>query len=214
MTIRSTRGPANNDELSQKVVALQAAVSEQQTLFQTFQTCSTGNIGSASTGSSVLQLFKSRPILVYAEKAEDCTRTKINGFICNVRRVGRLSNNNDESKLVQLAECHLQDRASTWINRFEERSDKPQPLQQLQNAMMRQFVPSNEEAKAQPNLLPFTLRVTLDKHVNDFIEPMEICETPKREARAFLFMSASQYLKGELTKGVPRIRPPRYAHCV
>lgn len=64
-----------------------------------------------------------------------------------------MSNNVDEDKLLQLAECHLQDPASTWITRLEVREEIPATLATLQKAIIKEFVPSNEKARAKLKLM-------------------------------------------------------------
>lgn len=51
------------------------------------------------------------------------------------------------------------------------------------------------------------MRGTIDKHVDEFTELIEICHTPTREAYAFFFISVSQYLKGKLSEEFPESDP-------
>lgn len=197
---------AEFQQLLQKITELQETVNSQQATIVQLQSERTG--GNAQRGSSnPLQALKSPPIPVFTGKMLDCTSTKVKGFISNVRRVARLSNSDDDSKFLQLAECHLQDRASTWLTRLEARDEKPTTLDALQTAMLREFVPSNEKAKAQLKLMTFKMKSSIDKHIDDFTDLVEICETPTREAYSFFFMSVPQYLKGKLAEEFPESDP-------
>lgn len=51
------------------------------------------------------------------------------------------------------------------------------------------------------------MKGSLDKHVEDFTDLFEICQTPTNEAYAFFFMSVSQYLKGKLAEEFPESTP-------
>lgn len=118
-------------------------------------------------------------------------------FVCNVRRVRRLSYNNYGTKLVQLAECHLQYRASPWMRKLEGRDHQRSPLEDLKNVMLREFVPSNEQGKAQLRLMFLKIKSALDRNIYEFTELIGVCETPTRDAYSFLFKSLSQYLNGK-----------------
>lgn len=73
--------------------------------------------------------------------------------------------------------------------------------------MVKEFVPSSEKAKAQLKLLTFQIRQKLDKHIEDFRELVEICNTPVHEAYAFFIMSVPQYFKGEMAEEFPESDP-------
>lgn len=190
----------------QTVSELQETVASQQALINELQTAAEQSFANRNTNNP-LNAFKSPPIAVFTGKAGDCNSTRVKGFINNVKRIGRLSNNNDEGKLLMLAECHLQDRASTWITRLEARDQKPSTFDELQAAMLKEFVPSNEKARAQLKLMTFKMRGTIDKHIEEFVDLIEICDTPTREAYAFFFMSVPQYLKGKLSEEFPESDP-------
>lgn len=190
----------------QTVSELQETVASQQALINELQTAAEQSSANRNTNNP-LNAFKSLPIAVFTGKAGDCNSTRVKGFINNVKRIGRLSNNNDEGKLLMLAECHLQDRASTWITRLEARDQKPSTFDELQAAMLKEFVPSNEKARAQLKLMTFKMRGTIDKHIEEFVDLIEICDTPTREAYAFFFMSVPQYLKGKLSEEFPESDP-------
>lgn len=73
--------------------------------------------------------------------------------------------------------------------------------------MMNEVVPFNENAKARLKFLTFKMRGSLDKHVEDFTDLVEICQTPTNAAHAFFFISVSQYLKGKLVEEFPEATP-------
>jgi len=195
---------AELQQLLQKVEELQSTVSSQQELIAQLQVTSSQPAGNAN---NPLNSLKSPPIPIFTGKSNECNSTNVKGFISNVRRVGRLSNSSDEAKLLQLAECHLQERASNWITRLEDKDEKPSNLKELQEAMLKEFVPSNEKARAQLKLMTFKMRGTIDKHIEEFMELIETCSTPTREAYEFFFMSVSQYLKGKLSEEFPESDP-------
>lgn len=145
MPLKGSKSASSVQDLVKQVQDLTGLVKSQLQVIHQLQ-----NQGSLNAGASAnpLNSLKSPPIPVFAGKPSDCTSTKVKGFISNVRRVGCLCNNVDESKLLQLAECHLQDRASTWLTRLEDHDEKPVTLAELQAAMIKEFVPSNEKAKA------------------------------------------------------------------
>lgn len=137
---------------------------------------------------NLLNTLKSPPILVFIAKPSDCTSTKVEVFISSVRRAGRLSNNVDQYKLLQLPECHLQDRASAWITRLEDHDEKPVTFTELQRAMVKEFVSSYEKSRAQLKLVTLQMRRSLDKHIEDFTNLVKTCKTPATETFAFYFM--------------------------
>lgn len=191
-------------DLRDTVTNLKKLVEDQQAKIQTLES---NGPSERPRNTNALSVLKSPPIPIFKGTEADCTSTKIKAFISNVKRVGRLSNNDEEDKLIQLATCHLHDRASTWITRIEANGDFPETLEELKNEMMKEFVPSNEKAKAQLKLLTFKMRSSLDNHIEDFRELVEICNTPIREAYAFFFMSLPQYLKGKMAEEFPESDP-------
>lgn len=41
---------------------------------------------------------------------------------------------------------------------------------------------------------------SLDKHIEELTDLIEVCETPSRESHAFFFMRVPQYMKGRLAE--------------
>ncbi len=85
----------------------------------------TAGNASAGTEPNPLKGLKSPPTPVFCGKAADCSSSKVKGFIANVKRVGPLSGTTLEEILVQLAACHLQEKAAVWITRMEATSGMP-----------------------------------------------------------------------------------------
>ncbi len=125
---------AEIQRLTDAVEDLQDIVRQQQELIDRLQT--EGN-GHAERASNPLQGLKAPPIPVFTGKSQDCTSVKVKSFIFSVRRMGCLSNTQNDMQLVQLATCHLQERAALWISRIESTPDMPQTLAELQSAMMK-----------------------------------------------------------------------------
>lgn len=196
---------AEMNELLQTVQALNATVQSQQIRIDELSQASASVPVVRKTNP--LQTLKSLPIPAYTGKAIDCSSSKVRGFICSVRRVARLSNTEDESRIVQLAICHFQDRASTWISRLEEKDDLPDTLRELQGAMIKEFVPSNERSKAQLSLMTLKMDGNIDAHIDKFTDLKEICDTPTKEAYLFFFMSMPHHLKGKLAADFPESNP-------
>jgi len=73
--------------------------------------------------------------------------------------------------------------------------------------MTREFLPNNEPSRAHLNLLTLNMRDALDKHVEEFTDLIETCDTPTKEAYYFLLMSLPQYLKGKIAEEFPESDP-------
>lgn len=205
-----TRSTAAEEMASLKATleGLQELVTAQQQKIDALESQENSNQREAGPrNSNPLSALKSPPIPVFTGKSTDCSSMKIKAFISSVSRVARLSNNYDELKIVQLAVCHFQDRASTWITRLENTASRPTTIDELKEAMIKEFVPSNEKAKAQLKLLTFKMRNNLEKHIEDFTDLIETCDTPTSEAYSFFFMSLPQYLEGKLSEAFPESDP-------
>lgn len=103
------------------------AINAQQQVIAQLQTTPSQE-ANGSIGTNQLVTLKSLPIPVFSGNFVDCTSTMMKGLIANVRRGGKLSNNIEKDKLVQLAECHLQDRASNWNMRLKPNNERPSLL--------------------------------------------------------------------------------------
>ena len=91
---------AEIQRLTDAVEDLQDIVRQQQELIDRLQT--EGN-GHAERASNPLQGLKAPPIPVFTGKSQDCTSVKVKSFIFSVRRMGCLSNTQNDMQLVQLA---------------------------------------------------------------------------------------------------------------
>lgn len=156
---------------------------------------------------NLLNALKFPPIPVFDGKFDDYTYTKIKGLISNQFRVARSSNNINKDKIVQRADCHLQDREYTWITRIENKGERPYKIEGLKDAMMKEFVLSNEKAKAQLKILSFKMGSNLDKHIENYIDLIETYDTPTRGAYSFVFMSVRQQFKGKISEEFPESDP-------
>ncbi len=108
--------------------------------------------------------------------------------------------NVDDDKLAELAECHFQDKAAAWIMRLEQSSTKPTTLADLQAAMISEFVPADEKARAKVRLMNLRISKSLEAHLSIFQDLVEICGTPLSEAYLFSYMSLPGNFKQEFTK--------------
>lgn len=153
--------------------------------------------------------MKAPPIPVFSGGSTDRSSVNVKGFIFNVKRIGRLSNTSDEGKLLELAACHFQDRAAAWFCRLESCSNKPTNIEELQVAMMKEFVPTNEKARARIQLMKLQTQFSMDSHISKFIDLVELCDTPAKEAYTFFFMSVTDSFKSELAKKFPLSDPNR-----
>ncbi len=190
--------------------ALQQELEEMRTLVADLRTAVTSAEGQNGTerneDSGVLRNLKAPPIPVYSGKKDERTTVKVNGFVYNVRKVGALSNMND-AKLLAMAECHLQDKAAAWIMRCERAGTKPTTVAELQAAMIKEFVPADEKARAKMDLMNIEMKASMDAHIAKFQELVEICSTPLSEAYLFFFMSLQPNYKQEFTKKYPTGEP-------
>lgn len=73
--------------------------------------------------------------------------------------------------------------------------------------MITEFLPSDEKAMVQLKLLIFKMGSSLDNQIKDFMELIEIFETPTLQAYSFLFISVLQYLKEKLSELFPESDP-------
>ncbi len=109
--------------------------------------------------------------------------------------------------MLQLAECYLQDKAAKWIMRLERHQKKPVTVEELETALIKEFVPPNEVALAKVALMEFKKSESIDKHIMRFQELVELCDTPLSEAYTFFFKSLPTHFKEELTKKYPTSEP-------
>lgn len=153
---------------------------------------------------------KSIPISTFSGKANERNSLSVRGFLYSVTRAGTMYKYSD-SEMVELAECHFQGRAAAWITKLEASGKKPGKMSELRAAMLRQFVPTDEQARARNRLMDLQMkpRTTLESHINTFEDLMEICETPLNESYGYFFRSLPGYFKEELHKKFPAGVPPQ-----
>lgn len=110
-------------------------------------------------------------------KLSNCTSMKIKWCIYNIGQVGHLSHNAADGKLLQLAEYHQKDRASTCIACLEDKDENPIIVSALRVALIGASAPSNENSRAQLKLTTLQVRGSLSERIENFIELIEICAT-------------------------------------
>lgn len=204
--------PQSFRELMAKVNRLQQTITTQQTLIDNLKKSSENarqdnpvaeDAPTQSTSdSNILRSLKAPPIPIFSGKSDERTTTKVRGFIYNVRKTGKLTNLTEE-KLVELAECHLQDKAAAWIMRLEQNDAKPTTIDDLQTMMISEFVPHDERARAKVRLMNMELKTSIETHIEKFQDLIEICATPISEAYIYFFMSLPAVYKEEFTKRFP-----------
>ena len=131
---------------------------------------------------------------------------KVKGFLYNVRKVGNLSNMSDQ-EMLNLAECHLQDNAATWMMDLEEEGKKPESLDELEKMMLAEFVPSDERARARMKLMSLQQKKSIESHITTFQELVAVCKMPISETYLFFFLSLNGKFKEECTKQFPTGEP-------
>lgn len=108
-----------------------------------------------------------------------------------------------ESQQVSLAEFHLQDKAAAWIMQMESAGTKATSIDALQGAMIHEFVPPDEKARAKIKLMSFKILSAMDTHMSRFQDLVEIRNTPFSEAYLFSFSSLPVIYKQHFTKLCP-----------
>ncbi len=98
-----------------------------------------------------------------------------------------LSGPNSEDTLVQLSACHLQEKAAVWITRVEATTGMPQNLDDLKDAIMQKFVPNNEKARAISKLGSLKMTGSMDNHISDFLDLIDLAEAMDKESYNYLF---------------------------
>ena len=152
------------------------------------------------------QAVKAPPIPAFSGSNEERSSIKVKGFIYNVRKVGALSSMS-EPQMLALAECHLQAVAANWMMRLEQTKTKPATLEQLESLMIKEFVPSDERARARMKLITLHMKTSVDAHLTQFQELLHCVNMPLSEVYLFLFLSLPPAFKEELTKKFPTGEP-------
>lgn len=213
---RPIEGSATNEEviqslrseiqmMRQTMAAQDARIENLLTLVEQ-GTVNQGSSGNAGEGSCDLRSIKAPQLCSYAGNHDERTSTKVKSFIYNVRKVGRLSGFRDQ-KMVELADCYLQDRAAVWMMGLERNNQKPRTVDELQTAMLREFVPQNERARAKARLMKIKQSSTMDSYISSFRDLVELCETPLSEAYLFFFNGLTDRFKEEFCKKYPTGEP-------
>lgn len=77
---------------------------------------------------------------------------------------------------MALAECCFTDSAAAWHMRLESRRGKPEDVIALQVAMIKEFVPQDERARAKLCLTEIMMTSSMDEHVMKFKKLVKITE--------------------------------------
>ena len=90
---------------------------------------------------------------------------------------------------------------------LEDAWKKPGTVLALQDAMIREFLPPDEQARASTRLMKLKLTKSVDSYISLFCELIEICQTTLSEAYLFFLSGLSDGYKEELTKKYPTGSP-------
>ena len=199
-----TGGEPEESDLQAQIRSLLDVVKAQQEQLNKLHTESDVRQGQPHGGS---QTVKAPPIPAYCGNKDERSSVKVRGFVYNVRKVGALSCMN-EAQMLALAECHLQANAAAWMMSMEKADTKPTTLDELQNMLIKEFVPSDERSRARMSLLTLQMRQkATEAHIACFQELVEMCSMPLSETYLFFFMSLSGKFKEEFTKKFPTGEP-------
>lgn len=146
-------------------------------------------------------------IAAYSGSRDQQTSTKVKSFVFNVRKVGQM-NKMSEASMVAFADCYLQDRAARWMMRLEDSNEKPSSMSELQDAMIKEFIPPDEKARAKKKLMTLKLLKTVEQYILSFRDLVDICGTPLSESYLFFFTGLPDEYKQEFTKKYPTAEPP------
>ena len=192
------------DALPEELTRMRQNVNEQQSRISELLTArpdsaSHPHAASLQTHSQSAKLPQIAP---FSGKREDQTSTRVKAFVYNIRKVGQIATMT-EPDMLALADCYLQDRAATWILGLEHANKKPKTVSDLQVALIREFVPPDEQARAKAKLMKLKLLKTVDGYINQLRELVDICQTPLSEAYLFFFSGLPDDFKEEFTKKYP-----------
>ena len=196
---------SNISKLQDEVATLTEMVRLQQETISRLS--ETRNSDSSRTQmTSTRQGLNTPSIAIYSGKKEEKCTTKILGFLCSVRKNGKYGKLTDRQTL-ELAECHLRDGAATWYMGLEKNGETPGTMDDLQKAMIREFVPEDEKAQTKVKLMNLKFCGSMENHINNFKKLVAACETPLSESYLFFFMSLPPMYKEEFTKKYPGASP-------
>ena len=111
--------------------------------------------------------------------------------------IGKMS----EADMLALAASYLQDKAATWMMSLEARDEKPRSLEKLQQALIDEFVPADEKARAK--LRRLKLSGGVEKFIDTFRNLVEITGTSLSVSYLFFFNGLNDSFKEELTRKFP-----------
>lgn len=154
--------PVDVSHFQEQLTVLQTTVQQQADLIRILQR-QLKNEGS-NTGSQLNVIgsaFKSPPVPIFKGNVADRKSERVKSFFYSIKKYGTLCNYS-EAKMVALAECHLQDRAASWMLGLERENQKPETLEELRQEMIREFVPTNERAAARVRLMDIKLKDSKD----------------------------------------------------
>lgn len=208
-TTRREEEETPNDSLDAQVQKLRSTVRRQNEIIQTLQaTLDANTAGSSAQPNEPTHRIKSPPVSCYSGKPSERTSEKVKSFFYSIHKFGILNKYNDE-QLVAFAECYLQDRAASWIMRLETNGTKPTTLEDLKKAMIKEFVPANEKAKARVRLMDIKSHQSsdLEEHIAKFEDLVSLCDTPVNEAYIYFLNSLPQVYKAKFTEKFPTSQP-------
>ncbi len=175
------------DELTKMLIEMESlkliASNQQKKIAQLEKT---RNLTKTATSASSLSKcpaslpnIKVVPIAPYGARPEGRTSTKVKGFLYNVRSVAG-PHSMDDTQTLALAECRLQEKAAAWIIRLESTALKPVTFAEFESAMLKEFVPSDERARAKTRLL--TLKINrntrIEQHITLFQSLLDVANAP------------------------------------
>ena len=152
--------------------------------------------------------IKAPCIPFYNGEGENRTSSKVKSFIYNVEKAGAFSGIT-EKRLLALAECYFTDSAAVWLMNLEDRNEKPDSIEALQRAMIMEFVPPDEQARAKVSLMEIKMKGSMDTHVSKFKKLIEITAVPENEEYIFFFMSLPRKFKQKFSEKYPSGVPPQ-----
>lgn len=163
--------------------------SQSQTIMQ-LQTTHTPPVQQPTRTHNGASSVRAPSISFFSGEGEGRTSAKVKSFIYNVKKAGVFSGIG-EDRLLALAECYCTDSAAAWLMRLESRGEKPTDVNALQVAMLKEFVPPDERARAKFRLMEKKMTSSMDEHVTKFKKLVEITEVPENEEYIFFFMRLS-----------------------
>lgn len=184
--------PSTEHSIQELRSLVEAQAAELAAIRQAAQPSSTNNSSAAP---------KAPTPCVYAGTIPERTSMSIRSFFYRIEHTANFSNL-DPQRTLELALCHLTDRASTWYMRVEREGTVIQDLNDLRSAMFKEFVPQTEKTQAKVDLVALRFRASDDPnaHIDRFEQLMEVSQTRSQEAYQYFFMTLPDPFKADLTK--------------